>query len=102
MFFLALFGIVDSKFLLRNFKYGILIIFIVAGIICPLPDPFSMCLFACPLIVLYLLGVGVAFLAHPSRRKAKAKTHNTDLGILVLAIFRLAALLKAQREVAAA
>ena len=101
MFFLALFGIVDSKFLLRNFQYGIIIIFIIAGIICPLPDPFSMCLFACPLIILYLLGVGVAFLAHPSRRKSKAKTHSPDLGILVLALFRLAALLKARREVAA-
>jgi hypothetical protein len=57
-----------------------------------------MCLFACPLLVLYLLGVGVAFLAHPSRRKSKVRPHNTDLGILVLALLRLAALLKAQRE----
>jgi sec-independent protein translocase protein TatC len=101
MFFLALFGIVDSKFLLRNFQYGVMIIFIIAGIICPLPDPFSMCLFACPLIVLYLLGTGVAFLAHPSRRKSKAQTNGPGLGIVVLALFRLAALLKAQREVAA-
>jgi sec-independent protein translocase protein TatC len=98
MFFLALFGLVDAKFLLRNFGYGTLAIFIVAGIICPLPDPFSMCLFACPLLVLYLLGVGVAFLAHPSRRKAKVRPHNADLGILVLVLLRLAALVKAQRE----
>jgi sec-independent protein translocase protein TatC len=70
MFFLALFGMVDARFLLRNFKYGILLIFVIAGVICPLPDPLSMCLFACPLLALYLLGVGVAFLAHPSRRKS--------------------------------
>jgi hypothetical protein len=59
-----------------------------------------MSLFACPLIVLYLLGVGVAFLVHPSRRRSKAKTHGPDLGIVVLALFRLAALLKVRREIA--
>jgi Sec-independent protein translocase protein (TatC) len=33
MFFLALFGMVDARFLLRNFKYGILLIFVIAGVI---------------------------------------------------------------------
>jgi sec-independent protein translocase protein TatC len=92
MFFLSFFGIVDARFLLRHIKYGILIIFVIAAIICPLPDPFSMCLFASPLLVLYLLGVGVAFLVHPSRRKPTVRPHNQDLGILVLALLRLAAL----------
>jgi sec-independent protein translocase protein TatC len=99
MFFLALFNLVDARFLLRNFKYGILVIFIIAGVICPLPDPFGMCLFAAPLLVLYLLGVAVAFLAHPSRRKSKVKPSEAQLGILVLAVVRSAALLKARREV---
>jgi sec-independent protein translocase protein TatC len=98
MFFLALFGIVDARFLLRNFNYGILLIFLIAGVICPLPDPLSMCLFACPLLVLYLLGVGVAFLAHPSRRKSKAKSREPGLGILLLAVVRLSALLNGQRQ----
>jgi sec-independent protein translocase protein TatC len=98
MFFLALFGMVDARSLLRNFKYGILLIFVIAGVICPLPDPLSMCLFACPLLVLYLLGVGVAFLAHPSRRKSKAKSRDPGLGILVLALVRWSALLNGQRQ----
>ena len=71
IFFLALFGIVDAKFLMRHFRYAILAIFIVAAIICPMQDPFSMCLFATPMLVLYMFGVGIAFLVHPSRRKAK-------------------------------
>ncbi len=98
MFFLALFGMVDARFLLRNFKYGILLIFVIAGVICPLPDPFGMCLFACPLLVLYLLGVGVAFLAHPSRRNSKLKSRDPGLGVLVLALVRLSALLNGQRQ----
>jgi sec-independent protein translocase protein TatC len=101
MFFLALFGIVDGKFLLRNFGYGVLISFIIAGTLCPLPDPLSMCLFACPLLVLYLLGVGLAFLAHPSRRKSKTETHTPGLGILFLMLFRMAALVRARHEAAA-
>lgn len=69
IFFLALFGIVDGKFLLKHFRYAVLAIFLVAAIICPTPDPFGMCLFATPMLALYFLGVGIAFFVHPSRRK---------------------------------
>ena len=68
IFFLSLFGIVDAKFLLRHFRYAVLAIFIIAGIICPLPDPMSMCLFASPMLALYFLGVAVAYFVHPNRR----------------------------------
>jgi len=71
IFFLSLFGIVDAKFLLKHIRYAILVIFLVSAIICPLPDPISMCLFASPMLVLYLLGVGVAYFVHPSRRNRK-------------------------------
>ncbi len=71
VFFLALFGLVDAKFLVRHVRYAILIIFVIAAIICPSPEPTAMCLFAAPMLVLYALSVGVAFLVHPARRKAK-------------------------------
>lgn len=71
IFFLALFGIVDAKFLLKHIRYAILAIFIIAAVICPTPDPIGMCLFASPMLVLYMIGVGVAFIVHPARRKAK-------------------------------
>ncbi len=71
IFFLSLFGIVDAKFLLRHIRYAILAIFLIAAIICPTPDPIGMCLFATPMLVLYMLGVAVAYFVHPSRRKAK-------------------------------
>lgn len=72
VFFLALFGIVDSRFLLRNIRYAILIIFIVAAIITPTPDILTMCVFAAPMLVLYFLSIGVAYLVHPNRRKKRA------------------------------
>jgi len=73
IFFLALFGIVDAKFLIKHIRYAILIIFIIAAIICPMPDPINMCLFAMPMLILYMVGVGVAFFVHPDRRKRKEK-----------------------------
>ena len=71
IFFLALFGIVDGKFLLKHFRYAVLAIFLIAAVICPTPDPIGMCLFATPMLVLYFAGVGIAFLVHPNRRKRR-------------------------------
>ena len=69
IFFLSILGIVDAKFLIRHIRYAVLAIFVIAAIICPLPDPVSMCLFALPMLVLYMLGVGVAWVFNPARRK---------------------------------
>jgi sec-independent protein translocase protein TatC len=71
IFFLAMFGIVSPKFLWKNMRYAILAIFLVAACICPSPDPWTMCIYAVPMLLLYLIGIGVAWWVHPSRRKAK-------------------------------
>jgi sec-independent protein translocase protein TatC len=73
IFFLALFGIVDAKFLLKHFRYAILAIFLIAAVICPDPSPIGMCIFASPMLALYFVGVLVAFLVHPDRRRRKLK-----------------------------
>jgi sec-independent protein translocase protein TatC len=69
--FLALFGIVNARFLWKNLRYAILIIFIIAAIITPTPDVLTMCVFATPMLVLYLISIGVAFMVHPARRRRK-------------------------------
>lgn len=69
VFFLALFGIVNAGFLWKNIRYAVLIIFIVAAIITPTPDVLTMCVFATPMLVLYVISIGVAYMVHPSRRK---------------------------------
>ncbi len=71
MFFLALFGIVDAKFFIKQYRYAILVIFLISAIICPLPDAISMTLFASPMLLLYILGVAVAYFVHPTRRNRK-------------------------------
>ncbi len=69
VFFLALFGIVSASFMWKNVRYAILIIFIIAAIITPTPDVLSMCVFASPMLVLYVISIGVAYMVHPTRRK---------------------------------
>jgi sec-independent protein translocase protein TatC len=71
IFFLALFGIVSPKFLWKNIRYAILAVFLVSAIITPTPDPWTMCIYAIPMLCLYLLGIGVAWWVHPERRKAR-------------------------------
>ena len=73
VFFLALFGIVTAGWLWRNIRYAILIIFVISAIITPTPDVLTMCVFAAPMLVLYLISIGVAYMVHPSRRERKAK-----------------------------
>jgi sec-independent protein translocase protein TatC len=69
VFFLALFGLVSAGWLWRNIRYAILLIFIIAAIITPTPDVLTMCVFAAPMLILYFLSIGVAYMVHPNRRK---------------------------------
>jgi sec-independent protein translocase protein TatC len=59
---LARIGLVTPGFLLRQTKYAILVSFIVAAVLTPTPDMVTQTLLALPMIGLYLLGVGVAWL----------------------------------------
>lgn len=74
IFFLAMFGIVSPRFLWKNIRYAILAVFIVAAVICPSPDPWTMCIYAIPMLVLYAVGIAVAWWVHPDRKRAKEAT----------------------------
>ncbi|HZN54904.1 MAG TPA: twin-arginine translocase subunit TatC [Candidatus Polarisedimenticolaceae bacterium] len=66
---LARFGIVTPSFLMRHFRLAVMIIAITAAVVTPSGDALTMSLFALPMIGLYLLGVGFAWIA---ARKAAA------------------------------
>jgi len=74
VFFLALMGIVSAGWMWRNFRYAILVIFIIAAIITPTTDIMNMCIFAAPMIGLYLVSIGIAWFTHPTRRKKRAES----------------------------
>lgn len=71
IFFLALMGIVSAGFMWKNFRYSILVIFIIAAIVTPTTDILNMCIFAAPMIALYVLSIGVAWAVHPKQRAAR-------------------------------
>jgi sec-independent protein translocase protein TatC len=73
VFFLALMGIVSAGWMWRNIRYSILGIFIVAAIITPTPDVVNMCIFAAPMLALYVLSIVIAWLVHPNQRKKRAE-----------------------------
>jgi sec-independent protein translocase protein TatC len=77
IFFLALMGIVTASFMWKNFRYAILLIFIVAAIVTPTPDIMSMCIFAAPMLGLYVVSIGIAWLVHPSQRRARNEKKTT-------------------------
>ncbi|HEX3103934.1 MAG TPA: twin-arginine translocase subunit TatC [Terriglobales bacterium] len=71
IFFLALMGVVSAGWMWRNIRYGILVIFIIAGALAPTPDISSMCIFAAPMVALYLVSIGVAWFVHPEQRQKR-------------------------------
>jgi sec-independent protein translocase protein TatC len=71
VFFLSLMGIISAGFMWRNFRYSILVIFIIAAIITPTTDILNMCIFAAPMVALYAMSIGIAFLFHPAQRRAR-------------------------------
>ncbi len=71
VFFLSMMGIVTPGWMWRNVRYSILVIFIIAAILTPTTDILNMCLFATPMVALYILSIGVAWMVHPAQRRAR-------------------------------
>jgi len=70
VFFLAMTGIVSAKQLFKGTPYAVVAMFILGAILTP-PDFVSQVLLAGPMILLYLLGVAVAWVFDPQRRKER-------------------------------
>lgn len=67
VFFLARMGVVSARFMIRQTKYAILIIFILGAVLSPGGDVVSQALMAGPMLVLYAISIGIAWVAAPRR-----------------------------------
>ena len=67
--FLSIFGLVTAKFLWSKLKYAVVIIFIIAAFLSPTPDALNQLIYAAPMIVLYLISIGVAAIFGWRRKK---------------------------------
>ena len=77
VFFLARMRLVTAGYLWRHVQYAILIIFIIAALLTPSTDPWNQAAFAAPMIGLYLLSIGIAWLARP-RRDPESTSRNGE------------------------
>ena len=62
VFFLARMGMVNARFLIKNIKYAVLIIFIAAAVLSPGGDMASQFIMAGPMLVLYLFSILIAWI----------------------------------------
>jgi sec-independent protein translocase protein TatC len=73
IFMLSTLGVVTPRFLMRHFRWAVLLIFVLAAVVTPTPDVFNLCVVALPTIGLYLLGVGAAAVAQVFKRRRQAR-----------------------------
>jgi sec-independent protein translocase protein TatC len=62
VFVLARFGIVSAGFLLKHVKYAVLAMVVLAAVITPSGDMVTMIIFAAPMLALYGVSIGVAWI----------------------------------------
>ena len=72
VFFLSLAGIVTWQQLLKFGRYFTVIAFVIAAVLTPTPDVYSQVMLALPLVGLYFVAVGLAFVFAP-KKKPEAK-----------------------------
>ena len=70
VYFLSRFGIVTAGFMIKQFRYALLIIVVLAAIITPSADIASQMTFAVPMLVLYVISIGVAWLFGRKKKPA--------------------------------
>ena len=62
-------GLVRARQLIRLWRYAIPVIFIIAAVVTPTPDPLTQSLVAGPLLVLYIVGILFAWMVQKPRPK---------------------------------
>jgi sec-independent protein translocase protein TatC len=67
VYFLAKMQLITARFLVQQFKYAVLLTFIISAVITPTGDPVTQIVFAAPMIGLYGLGICLAWAVGPKR-----------------------------------
>ncbi|HSU32889.1 MAG TPA: twin-arginine translocase subunit TatC [Bryobacteraceae bacterium] len=96
IFFLTLLRLVSPRFLVRNSRYAVLVIVVIAAVVTPTPDIFNMMIFAVPMVLLFFVGVFASYLL-VLKREGKSFPWRIVvwalLGVLVLAAAFVAVLI---------
>jgi sec-independent protein translocase protein TatC len=84
LFFLTLLRVVTPSFLLRNVRYAILGITLIAALVTPTPDIFNLMIFAVPMYLLFFVGVFASYLLVLHREKRRFPWAKMLYGLFVV------------------
>ncbi len=76
--FLSRMGLVSADLLRRMRRYAVVVIFVVAAILTPSPDPFSQLLMAVPLMGLYEISIWICRFGDKRRKKQEPETETPE------------------------
>lgn len=87
MYILSAVGLVSAQGFLGFYRYWIVVSFIIGAILTPTPDPINQALMSVPLVVLYGVGIGIAFVV---QRKPDQKLSRSRMALVALVLVGLA------------
>jgi sec-independent protein translocase protein TatC len=80
VFFLAKMGLVTARWMIRNFKYAVLAVFVIAAVITPTPDVITQSVVALPMLALYGLSILIALAVGRGKKKAQRDAETETAG----------------------
>ena len=85
VFVLAKLGLVSARFLWRHLNYAVLAAVVASALLTPSTDPWNQLVFAAPMVAMYVLGIAIAWLAHPKACAADEDHGKTAFGLVIAA-----------------
>jgi sec-independent protein translocase protein TatC len=70
--FLQLVGVLTPQTLIKQWRYATVIIFVIAAVITPSGDPYSMMALAIPMVFFYAISIIIGLIAQRRKRRAQA------------------------------
>jgi sec-independent protein translocase protein TatC len=70
--FLQLVGVLTPQTLIKQWRYATVIIFVIAAVITPSGDPYSMMALAGPMVLFYIISIVIGLIAQKRKRAAEA------------------------------
>lgn len=71
---MARLGLARARQMLGFWRYAVVIIFIIAAVVTPTPDPITQSFVAGPLVGLYVIGILLAWMVQPKKHNSEAAT----------------------------
>jgi len=80
VYFLSRIGVITARWMIKNFKYAVLAIFVIAAVITPTPDMITQSIVAVPMIGLYGISILIALVVRRNKERRKKAEEKVQAG----------------------